>query len=246
MRDIQWLLDNVERYKNATVQKRFKSKKNTVAYIVFNSQPRVLKWFVPGLKQNFENEYAILKKGSSALPIPSPFEKDTEHNVLVLSYIQGENVCDIINNSDTHFEAKEKVIRILANWFVHFHTFFKTEERFRIRGDATVRNFIQHKDHVWGVDFEESRVGKPGEDLATLCGSLLTTDPMFTDEKFSLCQRFLDEYRKSVTWYIENINAEISYALLERIQWRPHDEAVLRNYAMKIRNKGLQVARFNF
>ncbi|HWR63290.1 MAG TPA: hypothetical protein VN365_02680, partial [Candidatus Thermoplasmatota archaeon] len=126
MRDIQWLIDNVERYKNAIVQKRFKSKKNTVAYVVLNSQPRIFKWFVPGLKQNMENEYTFLKKGFSTLPIPSPIDKDTENNVLVMSYILGQNVCDLLNDSQTVFEEKEKSVHLLADWFVQFHTFFKT------------------------------------------------------------------------------------------------------------------------
>ena len=39
MRDIQDLIENVERYKNVKVQKRFKSKKNTVAYVLLNGQP---------------------------------------------------------------------------------------------------------------------------------------------------------------------------------------------------------------
>jgi tRNA A-37 threonylcarbamoyl transferase component Bud32 len=246
MRDIQELIEKIERYKNVLLQKRFDSKKNTVAYVVLNGQPRILKWFVPGLKQNMDMEYNVLKKGFSNLSIPSPLEKDTENNVVVMSYIIGENVCDVINNSQTVFEEKEKVVYLLADWFVHFHTFFKTEDQFRIRGDATLRNFIKNKDRIWGVDFEESRIGKPSEDLATLCGSLLSTDPMFVDEKFQLCQIFLDGYRNSVKWNVENINAEISYALLERIQWRPNDEEILRKYATKIRSKGLQVARHNF
>ena len=242
MRDIQELIENVERYKNVLVQKRFDSKKNTVAYVVLNGQPRILKWFVPGLKQNMDTEYNVLKKGLSTLPIPSPLEKDTENNVLVMSYIIGENICNVINESQTIFEEKEKVVHLLADWFVRFHTFFNTEDRFRIRGDATLQNFILNKGRIWGVDFEESRVGKPSEDLATLCVSLLSTDPMFIDEKFQLCQIFLDTYRKSVRWNVENINAELSYALLERIQWRPNNEEILRKYSTKIRNKGLQVA----
>jgi tRNA A-37 threonylcarbamoyl transferase component Bud32 len=246
MRDIKDLIEKAERYKNVLVQKRFDSKKNTVAYVVLNGQPRILKWFVPGLKQNMDIEYTVLKKGFSALPIPSPFEKDTENNVLVMSYILGQNVCDVVNDSQTGFEEKEKVVQLLADWFVRFHTFFKSEDQFQIRGDATLRNFIRNKGRIWGVDFEESRIGKPSEDLATLCGSLLSTDPMFVDEKFQLCQTFLDAYRKSVKWTVEHINAEISYALLERIQWRPNDEEILRTYATKIRNKGLQVARHNF
>jgi len=191
-------------------------------------------------------EYNVLKKGFSDLPIPSPLEKDTENNVLVMSYIMGENVCDIVNDPRMVLEEKQKVVHLLADWFVHFHTFFKTEDSFRLRGDATLKNFILSRGRIWGVDFEESRIGKPSEDLATLCVSLLSTDPMFTDEKFQLCQIFLDSYRKSVKWDVEQLNADISYALLERIQWRPKDEEILRKYATNIRNKGLRVARHNF
>lgn len=246
MRDIQDLLDNVEKYKNALLQKRFQSKKNTVAYVLSDSHPRVLKWFVPGLRQNMEIEYSVLKKGFSNLLIPSPLEKDMENTVLVMSYIIGENVCDIINDATKDFEDKQKSMHQLADWFFRFHRFFKTEEGFRIRGDATLRNFIISRGKIWGVDFEESRMGRPSEDLATLCASVLSTTPMFTDEKFHLCHTFLDTYQKSATWTIENISANISYALLERIQWRAQDEEILRNYAMKIRTKGLQRVRHNF
>lgn len=243
MRDIRELIENVEKYKTVAVQKRFVSKKNTVAYVVLNGQPRILKWFVPGLKQNMENEYSILKKGFSNLTIPSPFEKDSENNVLVMSYIMGENVCDILNDPQKILDEKIKVVHLLADWFRNFHSFFKSEDGFRLRGDANLKNFILSRGRIWGVDFEESRIGKPSEDLATLCVSLLSSDSMFTDEKFHFCQIFLDAYRKSVQWDVNQINTEISYALLERIQWRPNDEEVLRKYANIIRNKGLQVAR---
>jgi len=246
MRDIKELIENVEKYKNVSLQKRFESNKNTVGYVVYNGQPRILKWYVPGLKQNMDIEYSILKKGFSDLTMPSPLEKDAENNVLVMSYIMGENVCDIVNDPRTVIEEKKKVVLLLADWFVNFHTFFKSEDGFRLRGDADLRNFILSRGCIWGVDFEESRIGRPGEDLATLCVSLLSTNPMFTDEKFQFCQIFLDSYRKSVKWCIEQLNADISYALLERIQWRPKEEEILRKYATRIRNKGLRVAQHNF
>lgn len=243
MRDIQNLITKVERYKNVLLQKRFTSKKNMVAYVVFDGQPRVLKWFVPGLRQNMEREWNVLKKGFSHLRIPCPFEKDSENNVLILSYIVGRNVCDIINDPQTTSDEKQKVTVLLADWFIQFHTFFKNEDDFTLRGDASLRNFILNRNQIWGVDFEESRMGRPSEDLATLCVSLLSTDPMFTDEKFNLCQLFLDAYRKSTSRHVENINAEISYALLERIQWRPNDEQQFRTYASMIRKQGLQATQ---
>jgi len=247
MRTIEDLIQNVEKYKTALLQKRFESKKNVVGYVVLNGQPRILKWYVPGLKQNMENEYTVLKKGSPALSMPTPLEKDVDNNVLVLSYIVGTNLCDIINDPSAFLDEKQRLMTQLADWLVDFHRLFKTEDSFVIRGDSSIKNFILSKNHIWGVDFEESRQGKPVEDVAGICASLLSTDPMFTEEKFLLCSTFLESYRKAATWTIENINSEIAYALLEKIQWRPQDEEVLRKYATKIRDKGLHAAsRHNF
>ena len=243
MRTIEELISNTEKYKPALLQKQFKSKKNTVGYVVLNGQARILKWYVPGLKKNMDTEYEILKKGSLELSMPLPLEKDTENYVLVMSYIVGENVSDLINDQRVPFEEKKQVIDQLAEWLVKFHTLFKSEEGFRIRGDPSLRNFILSRGRLYGVDFEESRIGKPVEDVAGICGSILSTDPMFTDEKYQLCQQFLETYRRSVIWPVENVNVEIAYALLERIQWRPKDEELLRKVAAKIRNKGLRVAR---
>jgi tRNA A-37 threonylcarbamoyl transferase component Bud32 len=246
MRDIKDLIENIEKYKIALLQKTFESKKNTVAYVVLNGQPRVLKWYVPGLRQNMDIEYEVLKKGFSELSIPSPLEKDTENNVLVMSYVTGTNICDYVNDPQIELEEKKKAVALLADWLTSFHRFFKSETDFRIRGDANLRNFILGRDRVWGLDFEESRMGKPVEDLAGLYASILSTDPMFTDEKFKLGQILLDTYRKEAKWELDKINAEVSYCLLERIQWRPNDETILRKYATKIRQKGLQAARHNY
>ena len=118
---------------------------------------------------------------------------------------------------------------MLAEWFVKFHNHFKSDDQFRIRGDPTLRNFI-FTDRIWGVDFEESRFGKVIEDIAGLCSSILSTDPMFTSEKFQLCKIFIDTYVNLAPGRIVNVNDEIAYALLEKIQWRPDEEEALRKY----------------
>ncbi|MDH7518009.1 MAG: hypothetical protein QHH19_06685 [Candidatus Thermoplasmatota archaeon] len=239
MRDINELIKNSEKYKDAQVQKSFESKKNTVVYVTIDNKPRVLKWYVPGLKRNMETEYSVLKKGFPKISMPSPLEKDDENNVIVMSYITGKNLCDVINDVSVSMSEKKKILCLLANWFTAFHEHFKTEDGFRIRGDSNIKNFIL-KEEIWGVDFEESRVGKPVEDIASLCASILSTDPMFTSEKFELCRTFLDAYKKSAKWPMDNVNDEIGYALLERIQWRPEDEETLRRYAKRIRKQGLR------
>ncbi|MBN1280666.1 MAG: hypothetical protein JXA00_03365 [Candidatus Thermoplasmatota archaeon] len=245
MRDIKDLLKKEEKYQSALLQKEFESKKNTVGYVVYEGQPRVFKWFVPGLKQNMDLEYSILQKGCAELAIPSPLDKDTDNNVLIMSYIMGENVCDIINDSHKTFQEKERIILLLADWLVQFHSLFRSEDGFRIRGDASLRNFIFSKDRVWGVDFEESRPGKPSEDVATLCASLLSTDPMFTKEKVQLCHACINAYLRAAKWPVEHLNTEIAYALLERIQWRPQDEETLRHFAERVRKNGVRAACHN-
>lgn len=240
MRDIKELVRNTKKYRDVVIQKRFKSKKNTVVYVTIDGKPRVLKWFVPGLKPQMMNEYNILKKGCSKLNMPSVYELDKKNNVVVMSYIIGENLCDIVNNEKVSFDEKKSLMIPLANWFCDFHNFFKEENDFLIRGDSTLRNFIISNNKVWGVDFEEARKGKPVEDIAGMCASILTTDPMFTKEKFQLCKIFIEAYADLAPGRLaKKIDDEIAYALLERIQWRPDEEELFRKYSKRIREKGL-------
>jgi tRNA A-37 threonylcarbamoyl transferase component Bud32 len=238
MRNIGELVNTTKKYKKSVVQQEFKSKKNTVAYVTINNNPRVLKWFVPGFKRQMNVEYTVLKKGSSKLNIPSVYEMDEKNNVLVTNYITGQNLCDIINNNDIAQAEKQKLILLLAEWFNDFHNFFKKEKDFTIRGDPSLRNFIL-TDRIWGVDFEESRPGRPVEDLAGMCASILSTDPMFTKEKFNLCKLLLEHYNEIAPGRIINANDEIAYALLENIQFRPTDEEILRKQSKKIREHGI-------
>jgi tRNA A-37 threonylcarbamoyl transferase component Bud32 len=239
MKEIDELVKKSKKYKKAIVQKNFKSKKNTVAYVTMKDKPRVLKWFVPGLKRQMLNEYKILNNGAKKLQIPPVYEMDEENNVLILDYLIGENLCDLINSNETSFSEKQRLIILLAEWYIDFHNFFKTADEFRIHGDPSLRNFV-FSDRIWGVDFEESRTGVPSEDIAGTCASILTTDPMFTKEKFKLCKVFIDAYLEKAPGRILNINDEISYSLLEKIQWRPDDEEILRKYSRMIKESGIE------
>lgn len=238
MKKIEELVKDVKKYKDIIVQIDFDSKKNTVSYVTIDGKPRVLKWYVPGLKNNMKKEYDILKNSSNKINVPSVYEMDEENNVLILSYITGENLCDIINSEKTDNNEKQRLMILLADWFSSFHQHYKKDNEFKIRGDPNLRNFVL-TDRIWGLDFEESRIGKPVEDIAGMCASILSTDPMFTNEKFKLCEKFIESYGKSVPWLINDINDEIAYALLEKIQWRPEQEEILRKHSKRIREKGL-------
>jgi tRNA A-37 threonylcarbamoyl transferase component Bud32 len=238
MKDIMDLITTTEKYSQASIQKRFESKKHTVCYVLMDNQPRVLKWFAPGFKGNIETEFQVLQQASSRLTLPTIFEKDNENNVLIMGYIPGKNLGDILDDSLVNLGEKQTMMCLLAQWFAQFHTFFRKDMKFRIRGDPNVRNFL-FNNQMWGVDFEESRNGNPGDDIGGLCASLLTFDPMFTSEKFGLCRKFIEEYLHNVSWQLEKINDEVAYAILEKISWRPEQEKILRNYAHHIRKKGL-------
>jgi len=239
MKNIDELVNNVEKYKKTSVQQIFKSKKNTVAYVILENKPRLLKWFAPGFIKQMETEYKFLKEGSPTLNIPTICEKDENNHILIMNYILGENLCDVINNEKTTFSEKKRLMFLLAEWFQKFHSYFRKEDTLYIRGDSILRNFIL-TDRIWGVDFEESRKGKPIEDIASMCSSILSTDPMFTNDKFQLCEIFVKSYIKLVNWNLNNIWKDVSYALLERIQWRPNDEKLLREYSNKILKRGFQ------
>jgi len=237
MKNIEDLIKKNDLYDNIVIQKSYKSKKNTVAYVTIDNKPRIIKWFVPGLKQNMEKESKILKKGSR-LNIPNVYEKDEENNVLIMNYISGENLCDVINDKNTSKQEKLRLMKLLAEWFNDFHVHFKNENEFQIRGDSTLRNFILN-DQIWGVDFEETRKGQPTEDIADMCSSILTTDPMFTSEKYVLCKKFITSYVEKSPGRIRDVDNEISYSILKKIQWRPEQEETLRKHAKKIRKQGL-------
>jgi len=239
MRDIKELIGKTKKYKKTIVQKKLKSKKNTVAYVTINNKSRVLKWFVPGLKRNMEKEYKILSKAKSKLDIPVVYKKDDKNNVLLMNYIAGENLCDIINDKDASYEEKQRLMILLSEWYYIFHNFFKSKDGFLIHGDSNIRNFV-FTDRIYGLDFEEARIGKPSEDIGGVCASILSTDPMFTEEKFKLSITLIDEYINLSPGRINDINDEIAYSLLEKIQWRPEQEDILRRYSRKIRQNGIK------
>jgi tRNA A-37 threonylcarbamoyl transferase component Bud32 len=235
MHDITYLQSHYKKYRDIKIQKVFTSKKNAVAYVLYQGKPRILKWYAPGFKNNIATEVKVLTKATLKLSIPTLFEYDSTHHVLNLSYIPGQNICDLINSPEATYSEKERLIKLLAQWFAGFHQFFKTRESFLIRGDATLRNFL-FTDRIWGVDFEETRPGKPIEDIADLCTSLLTTKPMATEEKFSFCTTFITAYKQHVSWNLEHLIEELTYAIIQRIPYRPTEEQQLRKLAANIQS----------
>lgn len=238
MIDVKNLIINKKQYQNFIIKKRLKSRKNKVYLINYNNNLYILKIFNSDLRENLQNEYKILKQGSSKLNIPKPIKFDNENNTILIEYIDGLNFCDIINNDKISFFEKKKHMNMLAKWYYDFHIFFKKSNKYLIRGDSILRNFIL-TDILWGVDFEESRYGQPTEDIASMCVSILSTDPMFNEEKIKLCSVFIRTYEKMINKKLININYQISKVLLENVKRRKNGKDILKDYACKIRNESI-------
>jgi tRNA A-37 threonylcarbamoyl transferase component Bud32 len=241
MEDIEDLINSTKKYYRAKIQKRFFSRKNTVAYAVLDGKQIVIKWFASSRSKNIENEYQILQKGSLQLNIPIPLEFDKKNNVLCMSYIDSRNLCDIMNANTTKIKEKHHLARRLAEWFAKFHSYFSNGDLYYIRGDSQLRNFLL-SDKIWGVDFEESRIGNPVEDIACTCASLFTTDPMFTNEKISICHTFINSYRDKSGKDLKSVHTEIAHALFEQIKRRPTQQKILRDFALQIKKYGLPIS----
>lgn len=240
MRSIEDLINKSRKQSKIVVQKRFKSKKNHVGLITIDQQQYVVKIFSSQLQENMQIEIDVLKKASNTLNVPRIHEVDYENNVIIMSYIEGQNLCDVINDEHRSENEKQKIMRSLAKWFACFHQHFYDPENdwVRIRGDANMRNFILGE-AIWGVDFEESKKGDPVRDIAELCASVLSTDPMFTEEKTVLCKEFATTYSRSVDWDLVDLDSHVSVVLREKRRWRPRQAAILERYATSIRNDSI-------
>jgi predicted Ser/Thr protein kinase len=218
--------------------KQFKSKKNTVALISQKNRYYILKWFLPRPTNNMSREYYILKSASSEINVPKIYTIDQENNIIIMSYIKGKNLNDVLNDKIIRYNEKEKIMKLLSTWFLNFHNFFNKKNKSMIRADTNLRNFIL-SDKIWGIDFEESRIGRPGEDIADMISSILSTNPMFTNEKFNLCQNFLDYYLECSLIKIKNIHNLISYYLSEKSKRRYENKTLLKENCEKIKKYGL-------
>lgn len=135
------------------------------------------------------HETSVLKTAQEH-KIPVPHIIGSTSDVLILEYITGPNLCDIITeNPDPHYG------QLLASWLAKYHAAFQRNDiQTLIKGDSRIRNFLYHGDHLVGVDFEESHIGPYFEDLAVTCASILDTDPLFTKEKLQLCGVVVETY----------------------------------------------------
>lgn len=219
MRTIQTLLSTIEQFQTAQIVKTFQSKKHTVSCITLNKKPFVLKWYQPGFKKNMLCEYQILSNSSARFAKPIVIEKNEEFQFLLLEYINGTNLCDLINMNEIQLNKKILIIRLLSHWFAQFHQHFQKEKESLIHGDAHIRNFL-YTTKIVGLDFEETHPGNPIEDLANLSASILTTNPQCTEEKNQLVHHFIQTYEDITHRKFSNIDDYIEQSILHMMKRR--------------------------
>jgi len=217
--------------KKFRIKERFKSKKNRVFRIEVDGEDRVLKIF--SSMRRLDREYNVLRLLQDNLDVPSIYEIDRKNRFIIMEFLPGENLCDFVNLKSSE---KTKVMNRLAEWFLDFHSFFR--DRRIIRGDSILRNFIVDEEKLYGLDFEESRIGKVEEDLAEMCISILTTDEKFTDEKFRLCKLLLQSYESRADLNLNCLNRELYRALI-RFSERRKDKNLRKMGLIKLREYGM-------
>jgi len=182
-----------KKFKQIKIISQFSSKKNLVGIINIHNKTQVVKWFEPYTKKQLlieQQQLFLLSKKNLA---PKLYEIDKKNHVIFMEYIQGINLCEMINNPQIHIAIKEFALFHLAHWFLNFHTLLSIDKSGMIHGDAHLKNFIMNTSII-GLDFEESKRGRPYQDIASICASILTTDPMFTEEKIKLSHYFVNNY----------------------------------------------------
>lgn len=219
---------------------RLQSKKNRV-YLVENKDGCfLLKLYRSPHHRRSAVEHRVLREAyrrKAAVPQPLAFN---EERALLMEYISGENLCDLLNRC-----CLPEYADLLAEWFAYFHRCFERPGGMTLlRGDANLRNFIVHRGGVlYGVDFEEAAPGKPDRDIGQICASILNTEPMFTPAKAVLCRRLIARYgRLTGRENLESsLTGPIAAALRESARRRPQQRRYLLKEAGRLRREGLAV-----
>lgn len=214
MDSLTTLFSKSQYLRNAEVKQVLKSKKHRVYLINIDKKEMVLKWYQQGYQRNMIKECEILTEKSTPYPKPFVIRKNEKEGFLLMSYINGENICDLINNPRFCFHRKILLIQHLSHWFTQFHDYHQSKKETLVHGDAHLRNFIATpKGIIYGLDFEETFRGDFMIDIADFCASILTTNPMFTEEKHKLVDTFIQHYGELTSYKLKDIEKKINQSV---------------------------------
>lgn len=203
------------------VLRRMRSKKNVVYLVGLDSIEIIAKVFrTDGLENELFHLTACLEK---EIRVPQPF--GDVGRVLVMEYLHGNNVCDLINET-----PNIQIGTLLAEWFAAFHSSFGTGRMTTVKSDAKLRNMIDVQGRVYGLDFEAAHRGDLIEDLGEICSQILNTDPAFIDRKYQICDEFLRSYQSLNNVSLSGIGRATAESMVNASRFRPqHRVALLRS-----------------
>ena len=204
--------------------RKFPSRKNSVFLVERSGWRMVLKMYA---SDRMDNEAAALRSSRKAgIAVPEVIEAGDR--ALLLELVPGRAVNDYLESPD----MEQKVLDV-AGWLAGFHRAFRSGDEVLVKSDAIFKNFIVF-DRVYGIDFEMSHRGTPEEDVGEALAYLLDTDPMFTEEKIALGNKFIDLYEKRSGITLEDIEGYIALALRDAAKFRPGQTELLLKKAGEI------------
>ncbi|MFI3237457.1 MAG: hypothetical protein R3Y47_05430 [Lachnospiraceae bacterium] len=113
---------------------------------------------------------------------------------LGLSYLEGETLLDHYLQLETEGASEEvvDVIDSLLDWFEGFYRINKALDGSQmIKSDMNFRNFLLVHGEVYGIDFEQVKIGEIEEDIGRMAAFALMYDPIETEFKKMFVHKFI-------------------------------------------------------
>ncbi len=233
-------------FERLRVGEAFRSRKNRVFRITYDGDVRIAKVYPWANAKTAHEEYAVLSKAYKlGLRVPEPLE--LVGNTIVMTDLDGTVALDMLEQQSGHEEgisdkygemSLDELSCELADWLASFHSAFEFKVR---RGDTVLRNFINARGQVYGVDFEESRKGDTLLDLGEMCASILSIRPFFSSRNTGFATNVISRYSKAVH---RDRSADLPEAIalgLEHYAKYRKDRKTLETLAQSFRNEGLSL-----
>ncbi|PKL72815.1 MAG: hypothetical protein CVV29_06755 [Methanobacteriales archaeon HGW-Methanobacteriales-2] len=149
---------------------------------------------------------------------------DDSEDYLLLEYVPGVTISHLLEEQNGHGDhcidiEFKKYLKDLGCWVASLHGIQDNTGSF-LKGDCNLRNFIWTGSEICGLDFEETKIGDPREDLGEICFFLLTNSPPLTSLRLEMVDWFLKSYEKSSETKIRNISDFIAKSAREAYRRR--------------------------
>lgn len=209
------------------IEKKFKSKKNKVELIhnLKTGDKFVRKMFLSGYSRKTKEVFLLKLLKEQGLHVPRLIYEGTGD--INLEYISQVTLLDYfisVENKSLCNNRDERILQVFRHVFMWLEDFYKMTYEAMGNGyivnDINFRNFLLRDDmQIYGIDFEDSIIGRKEVDGGKFCAFLLTYDPIFTKWKIHITQKLIkiliNEFKYEREMIIHEIESE-----LERINKR--------------------------